>query len=322
MTEQNLIVKQDFLAPAIGVKDALQAYQDKKEFIEGVLREGVDFGVVPGSTKPALLKPGAEKMSSFFGLRPSFSDITVIEDWTGEQHGGEQFFYYRQKCSLYRAGEIIGTADGSCNSWEKKYRYRQSDRMCPICGKTAIIKGKIEYGGGWICFGKKGGCGEKFTDQDERITKQETGQVKNLDIAEQVNTILKMAQKRALVASILIATGASDYFTQDIEDYVPGEFVEGKVTEIQDKTPANHDEKQDAAKSEPIKGPAQILQTLVARGLAENIPAASTIVNSLGLVGKKGDLVIRQVQIYRGWRDTGLTSPEAFAKTIAGEIPK
>jgi recombination protein RecT len=84
---------------------------------------------------------------------------------------------------------------------------------------------------------------------------------------------------------------------------------------------ANHDEKQDAAKSEPIKGPAQILQTLVARGLAENIPAASTIVNSLGLVGKKGDLVIRQVQIYRGWRDTGLSSPEAFAKTLGGMIP-
>jgi hypothetical protein len=41
-----------------------------------------------------------------------------------------------------------------------------------------------------------------------------------------VNTILKMAQKRALIAATLIATGASDYFTQDMEDFIQGEFTE------------------------------------------------------------------------------------------------
>jgi hypothetical protein len=45
--------------------------------------------------------------------------------------------------------------------------------------------------------------------------------IPNDDVPEQVNTILKMAQKRALVAATLIATGLSDYFTQDIEDFVP-----------------------------------------------------------------------------------------------------
>jgi hypothetical protein len=33
-----------------------------------------------------------------------------------------------------------------------------------------------------------------------------------------VNTILKMCQKRALVGATIAATGASDYFTQDLED--------------------------------------------------------------------------------------------------------
>jgi hypothetical protein len=33
-----------------------------------------------------------------------------------------------------------------------------------------------------------------------------------------VNTIQKMAQKRALVAATLIATSASEFFTQDVED--------------------------------------------------------------------------------------------------------
>ena len=42
--------------------------------------------------------------------------------------------------------------------------------------------------------------------------------VPNPDGADVVNTIQKMAQKRALVAATLIATSASEFFTQDVED--------------------------------------------------------------------------------------------------------
>ena len=45
--------------------------------------------------------------------------------------------------------------------------------------------------------------------------------VPNPDIADVVNTIQKMAQKRALVAATLIATSASEFFTQDVEDADP-----------------------------------------------------------------------------------------------------
>lgn len=41
---------------------------------------------------------------------------------------------------------------------------------------------------------------------------------KNQTPADIVNTILKMAEKRALVGATISATGASDYFTQDLED--------------------------------------------------------------------------------------------------------
>jgi len=40
--------------------------------------------------------------------------------------------------------------------------------FCPECGADAIIKGREEYGGGWLCFQKKGGCGAKW-DNDPRI---------------------------------------------------------------------------------------------------------------------------------------------------------
>ncbi|PIV86697.1 hypothetical protein COW49_03985, partial [Candidatus Kaiserbacteria bacterium CG17_big_fil_post_rev_8_21_14_2_50_51_7] len=154
MTDE--IVKSDFLAPATQVADALAAFQAKADFIRGVLREKVDFDTIPGATKPCLLKPGAEKLTSFFGLATIFENVAVVEDWTGKDHGGEIFLFYRQKCKLYRGERLMASADGSCNSWEKKYRYRSSSRRCPVCGKETIIKGKAEYGGGWICYGKKG----------------------------------------------------------------------------------------------------------------------------------------------------------------------
>lgn len=37
---------------------------------------------------------------------------------------------------------------------------------CPSCGKNAIIKGKKDYGGGYLCFKKKNGCGAKFKTLD------------------------------------------------------------------------------------------------------------------------------------------------------------
>jgi hypothetical protein len=35
---------------------------------------------------------------------------------------------------------------------------------CPRCGKHAVIKGAPQYGGGWVCWKKKEGCGTKWDD--------------------------------------------------------------------------------------------------------------------------------------------------------------
>jgi len=239
-----IVQAQGFLAPVVSVQDALNAYQAKKDLIDHIFvgptkdnPTGVDFGVIPGSSKPTLLKAGAEKAAAFFGLHPRFSDAEVTEDWTGENHGGEPCFYYRRTCELFRGDALITRVDGSCNSWEKKYRYRSAERVCPSCGKSTIFKSKPRQGDapnkpmGFYCWDKKGGCGETFGPGDKSITEQVLGQVKNPDIADVVNTILKMADKRALVAATLIATGLSEHFTQDIEDYVTGEVIETVVVE-------------------------------------------------------------------------------------------
>jgi hypothetical protein len=254
METQKAIVLQtgdDYLVPAASLEQVLATYQWKKNFIEQVLHEGTDYGVTPGTNdKPSLKKPGAEKMASFFGLAPTFEDVSIVEDWTGADHNGEPFFYYRQKVKLWRGERLIASADGSCNSWEKKYRYRSSERVCPSCGKPTIIKGKEEYGGGFLCYGKKGGCGAKFPDNSPEILNQPVGQVKNPDVAELTNTILKMAQKRALVAGVLIATNASDYFTQDLDDFVTGEIIDAKAVTVV-KKPEPEDISQETGEETP-----------------------------------------------------------------------
>ena len=240
-----------FLSPATDVAIAVLRYKAMAGFIREVLHHGTDYGKVPGTDKDTLLKPGAEKLSSFFGLSPRFILRDSVEDWTGKDHDSEPFFYYRYACDLLRGDQLMGEGEGSCNSWEKKHRYRYAERLCPNCHKATIIKGKAEFGGGWVCFTKKGGCNAKFGDNDPAIVGQVLGTVKNPDPADLPNTLQKMAQKRALVAAVLIATNASEYFTQDAEDFAPtGDVIDAQMP----PEPATHLDVIDKVEGQPIIG--------------------------------------------------------------------
>lgn len=223
----DVVTAEDFM-PVLSVPQAVERKAQINEFIDKVLREGEDYGKIPGGqTKPVLLKPGAEKLCSIFGLTPRYVIESETEDWLGELHGGEPFFNYRYRCQLYRGDRFMGEAIGSCNSWESKYRYRNTARKCPKCHGEFIIQGRPEFGGGWLCFKKKGGCGAKFEQGDEAIVSQAVGKTLNPEIADTVNTLQKMAQKRALVSAVLVVTNCSDAFTPDLEDFA----------EVQQNTP-------------------------------------------------------------------------------------
>lgn len=185
--------------------------------LKELLIEGVDYGVIPSTDRPTLLKPGAEKICAFFGYSPRYEEAS-IEDWRGEQHG-EPLFYYKYTCTLEKDRSPVGQGIGSCNSWESKYRYRIAGRKCPKCGQSAIMNSKFD-GGGFYCNAKKGGCNAKFGASDPAISSQQMGRVPNPDFADIINTVQKMGQKRAYIAATLSATGASQYFTQDVEDQI------------------------------------------------------------------------------------------------------
>lgn len=215
------VASTELLRPVMDLETAKRRLLEFQQFVKFYLKENEDFGIIPGTPKPTLLKPGADKLCEIYGLADTYPDSRIhrVEDWSKEP----PLFDYEVTCVLiHKATQtVVGEGLGSCNSYEGKYRWRESSRKCPACHRETIIKGKEEYGGGWLCFAKKGGCGAKFADRDEAITKQTIGRISNPDIADIKNTILKMAKKRSKIDATIAATRSSGIFTQDLEDIAP-----------------------------------------------------------------------------------------------------
>lgn len=238
----------EFLVHPQRALDQLHALQ---AVVKEVMQNGEHYGVIPGTGKPTLLKPGAELLNNMYGYRLGAIDIEKTEQWD-IQPSNEQFPLFRYLITttlVDAAGVVIATGIGECNSYESKYRYRTMARRCPKCGKETIIKGKEEYGGGWLCFAKKGGCGAKFQADAPEIVKQSEGRTFNENIFDQVNTIVKMAKKRSYVDATLSATRTSGMFTQDMEDFagissIPVQVVEAEIVSETKHSPEQF--KQDA----------------------------------------------------------------------------
>jgi len=199
----------------ISVEDVVAQRDKVKAVMEAVMVDGAHYGRIPGISKPSLWKPGAEVLTTTFRLAPSYESERIFDE--------DGHLTVVAKCVLTHApsGIVLGEGEGLCSSREEKYAYRKQGRTCPSCGAEAVIKGKAEYGGGWLCWKKAdpvAGCGEKYADGNSLIEDQVVGKVPNEQLADTWNTVLKMADKRALVAAVLNCTAASDIFTQDVED--------------------------------------------------------------------------------------------------------
>lgn len=161
-----------------------------QEVMQAVMKKDTHYGVIPGSKKPSLYKPGAEVLAATFRIAVSYR----VEDLSTDDH-----VRYRVTAigTHQTSGIVLGDGMGECSSGEEKYKWRRA-----ICEEeyeaTPENRRRIKFG--------------KYQGKVEK-----TKQVRT-EPADQANTILKMACKRAQVAMTLNVTAASDIFTQDIED--------------------------------------------------------------------------------------------------------
>lgn len=229
------------------IDQAKDWYSDFVNFSKSILKQDLDYGIIPGTPKPSLYKPGAEKLRFVYGLS---SEIRCIDKTIDLDR---PFLDYTYRCTIKsKAGQILAQCEGSCNTMEPKYGYVwKTLRDLPegtdvsklpvrVIGKKitefdfAINRAQTtgqfgkppEYWEKWFeaidsglakKIKKRSVNGRKFDawEIDETVTLYRT---LNHDVMSLKNTIMKMAQKRAFVGAILLATGASEFFTQDIED--------------------------------------------------------------------------------------------------------
>jgi len=166
-----------------------------QKFFQEVMDPNVDYGTIPGTQKPTLLKPGAEKLSEFYGYAPT---IRQIDEEKNIETG---FYRARVTVSLVhkRTSTLIADGVGEANTYEGRYRYR------------------------WLSEYKlpKGIDKDALHSEERKNKNGETYimyRVDNEDPWMLWNTVLKMAKKRALVDAVLSATRSSGLFTQDVED--------------------------------------------------------------------------------------------------------
>jgi hypothetical protein len=190
-----------------------------QEVMKAVMVEGHHYGIIPGTFKPTLYKPGSEKLLSTFRIAAypkKIIDLSTQDEvrYQVEVHGICQ-----------TTGALLGVGIGECSSNEKKYKWRK-----PVCeqefNETPEDKRQIAWQSGKTAYQVK--------------------QVRT-NPSDVANTILKMAKKRAQIDMTLTVTAASDIFEQDLED-MPEELRETTAT-VNRKTEQKQDYKQPQSKS-------------------------------------------------------------------------
>lgn len=176
------------------ITETLKKVSIMQSTIKGLLKEGHDFGLIPGcGDKPTLYKPGAEKILMAFGLTSEYELVERTESFEGIG-----FFAYTVKCKLSHNGAKITEGLGHANTKEPKWAYK------------------------WV-YENKIPDGFKKEDLPKKENKSRTGSTYftyriDEDANGKANTILKMAKKRAQIDAVLTVASLSELFTQDLED--------------------------------------------------------------------------------------------------------
>ncbi len=174
------------LRPVAVPADLIAHQKQVREYIKQVLQKDRDYGVVPGTTKPTLLKPGAEAVTAGFGcvavprILEQQIDHFAPTPWSKKKKEWRTIDGKRQESWIVETGEALGL-----------YRYVVA---VDIVDQDGIVRG--------TGIGSCSTLESKYCDRPRDCE----------------NTVLKMARKRAHIAGVLDAFGLSDEFTQDVDE--------------------------------------------------------------------------------------------------------
>lgn len=161
-----------------------------QSMVRGVLRKGTDYGRIPGTPADSLWEPGAMQIISAFNCYPGQRRILSLKD------DMDKLVVIVEVPVLSRASqEIMSTGVGAASTLETKYKYRWfSEKDAKQLGYDDAALSTLKQ--------KEGRNGET----EYRIPNPEHGEL--------LNTILKMASKRAEVDAAESLPGVSSVLRQ------------------------------------------------------------------------------------------------------------
>ncbi|WP_078430458.1 hypothetical protein [Alkalihalobacterium alkalinitrilicum] len=120
------------------VQTTLAKINQFQTIVQGTLKVNHDYGIIPGTTKPTLLKPGAEKIHMLFGVTGEYEVVERIQDYD------KGFFAFTVRCYVLKNGLKITEGLGHCNTKEKKYINQDPYTLANTCLKMAKKRAQID----------------------------------------------------------------------------------------------------------------------------------------------------------------------------------
>jgi hypothetical protein len=162
---------------------------------KAVLREGVDYGHIPGTSgeEKSLYRPGAQKLLQWFRLECICERVDIERDDDGRKHG----ITYRAEVGrgLKTATPVIlATCEGTADYDESKFHQAAEQ-----------VKAKLRD------------AEHKWAAKDRRVPNADRWNSAK-EYRADWNALMKRAQKRAIVGAVVDATAAGGIFTDREED--------------------------------------------------------------------------------------------------------
>ncbi|MED3716065.1 hypothetical protein P4518_01510 [Geobacillus thermodenitrificans] len=120
------------------VQSTLAKINQFQAVVQNTLKANHDYGVIPGTQKPTLLKPGAEKIQMLLGVTSEYEVIERVQDYE------KGFFAFTVRCIVYKNGMKITEGVGHCNTKEKKYINQDPYTLANTCLKMAKKRAQID----------------------------------------------------------------------------------------------------------------------------------------------------------------------------------